>query len=168
MPADSPPLPWPEGAPFQQRLLTFIKISPITALLIFTIISLIAKENFPFSNYPMYSNPSAERSFYMVSGVDGKPMPVATLTGITCPKIGKMFRKKASDRKLDDDKLAPAQAQAIGMEIFGLLREQAQKLKQPLPERLRLTRIYITYANKAIVERPVVLAEEPVPTPNIP
>lgn len=182
MTADSPPLPWPPDATFWQRAWTFIKVSPLTSMAIFTILSLLIKENFPFSNYPMYSNPSPERNYSMVTGMDNKPLPIAELTGITCPKVGKIFRTIAAEHKSkakkearseddvdnDSDQLTREQTQAIGMEIFKQLRREATKLKKTLPPQLRLTRIYISYKDGKIVDRPLVLAEEPAPVTPVP
>lgn len=175
MTADSPahaPLPWPPDASLKQKIWSFVKISPLTTLAIYTILSLVIKENYPFSNYPMYSNPSPERPYYTIADGDGKPLPIQTKTGITCPKIGKIYRKKAEElgEKLDVNakELKPEQVQAIGMEIFTQLRTEAAKLKQPMPERLQLVRTYISYKDGKVIETPNVIAQEPAPATKVP
>jgi hypothetical protein len=55
--------------------------TPLTALAIFVILSLIAKENYPFSNFPMYASPSAERAYFVITDGEGNPIPIGTLTG---------------------------------------------------------------------------------------
>lgn len=168
----TPALPWPPDASFWQKVVAFVKISPITALAIYTIVSLIAKENYPLSNYPMYSNPSPERPYYTVTDGDGKPLPIQTKTGITCPKIGKIYRKKADELsdKLDVRAvdLKPEHIQSIGMEIFAQLRHEAEKLKQPMPERLQLVKTYISYKDGKVIETPNTIAQEPAPAPKVP
>lgn len=167
-----PPLPWPADATFWQRVVLFLKISPITTLALYTIFSLILKENYPFSNYPMYSNPSPERPYYTVADGNGQALPIQTKTGITCPKIGKIYRKKAEElaKKLDIRAvdLKPDQVQIIGMEIFAQLRHEAEKLKQPMPGRLQLVKTYISYENGKVVETPNVIAQEPAPVSKVP
>ena len=163
----SPSLPWASDAPIWQKVWAFLKSSPVTALAVYTMLSLYFKENYPFSNYPMYSNPSAERPYYTVADGDGNPLPIQAKTGITCPKIGKIYRKKSEElgKKigLRAKELPPQQVQVIGMEIFAQLRREAAKLKQPMPAKLQLTRTIISYENGKIVESPQVIAQEPAP-----
>ncbi len=168
----APPLPWPQDASLWQKIRSFLKISPITGLIIYTAVSLIAKENYPLSNYPMYSNPSPERPYYTIADGEGKPLPIQEKTGITCPKIGKIYRKKAEElAKKHDIKavdLTPEQMQSIGMEMFAQLRHEAEKLKQPMPERLQLVKTYISYKDGKVVETPNLIAQEPAPAPKAP
>ena len=163
-PSNSPALPWPEDAAFWQRAAAFVKISPLMTLAIFSIFSLLIKENYPFSNYPMYSNPTPERNFYMITDGDGKPLPLATLTGTTCPKIGKIFRKRCDERadelKRRRTDLPKDEIQAVGMSIFKELREKAVGKKKELPPKLQLMRTDITFEGGKIVEMPHLIASE--------
>jgi hypothetical protein len=197
-----PPLPWPAEASFWRKCLIFLKISPISALLIYTVVSLAAKENYPLSNYPMYSNPSPERPYYTVTDGSGKPLPIQEKTGITCPKIGKIYRTKAAaeaekitkkmreeyEKELntrpwisrtwtrlfhskpsqDPNKLTPEHVQVVGMEIFAQLRHEAEKLKQPMPDRLQLAKTYISYENGKVIETQNVIAAEPAAGSKVP
>ena len=166
------PLPWPSDARFVEKVWAFIKISPLTTLAIYTALSLIIRENYPLSDYPMYSNPSPERLYYTVTDGEGKALPIQTLTGITCPKIGKIYRKKAhiveDETDVNYKKLSPEHTQAIGMEIFAQLRKEATKLQQPMPAILELRRTYISYQDGKVIETPEVLAREPSPSPKAP
>jgi hypothetical protein len=198
----TPPLPWPPDASFWRKCLIFLKISPFSALLIYTVVSMMAKENYPLSNYPMYSNPSPERPYYTVADGHGNPLPIQEKTGITCPKIGKIYRTKAgaeaekltkkmradyekqqstrpwlsrtwtrlfhSKPSQDPNKLSPEHVQVVGMEIFEQLRHEAEKLKQPMPERLQLVKTYISYEDGRVVETPNVIAEEPAAASKVP
>ena len=89
--ADSPPLPWPTGATFRQRVCAFLKVSPLVTLAIYTVLSLVIKENYPFSHYPMYSKPSAaDLHIQFLADGEGKPLPVAWHTGVTGSKVAKL------------------------------------------------------------------------------
>jgi hypothetical protein len=160
----SPPLPWPSEATLWQRVLCFLKVTPLVALAIFTALSLVIKENYPFSNYPMYSNPSPERNYFMITDGEGKPIPVATLTGITCPKIGKIFRKRSDEMadklKLKRTALPQEMVQAVGMSIFQQLRKEAAGMNKELPPKLQLMRTDITFEDGKIVELPHLIATE--------
>ena len=140
--------------------------SPIIVLAIYTALSLIIRENFPFSNFPMYSNPSADRMYYTISGPDGIGLPVQTLTGITSPKIGKIYRKKteefANKTKIKPSAFTPEQVGGIGLEIISYLRNEARNLGnlEKMPPKLQINRIWISYEDGQIVERPSVIAQE--------
>jgi hypothetical protein len=137
----------------------------LTALAVYCLISLVLKENYPFTHYPMYSNPSAERSYYVLAdAVSHAPLPVAELTNITCPKIGKIWRTKASERASREKKgkgeFGAEDNQAIGLAIFAQLRGYAKEKGRELPPRLELSRMNISYTGGRIVETPELLAKE--------
>ncbi|HSI64566.1 MAG TPA: hypothetical protein VLE43_15665 [Candidatus Saccharimonadia bacterium] len=144
----------------------FIKISPLTTLVIYTLVSLQLEENYPISNYPMYSNPSPERPYYMITDGDGKPLPIHTLTGVTCPKIGKIYRTKseklAKELNIKAVDLKPEHQQTISMEMFAYLREEAkqQGKADAMPAKLRLMKSYLTYENGQVVETPNLIGQE--------
>lgn len=138
--------------------------TPITILALYCAVSLLLEENYPFSHYPMYSNPGADRSYYIVADGVGQPIPIADLTGITCPKVGKMYRKKAQEAgkllKLNSSSLPPDLQQKVGEEIFAQLRQYARQLNKEMPAKLILQKIEISYRNGKVTENPEVLARE--------
>jgi hypothetical protein len=112
----------------------------------------------------MYSNPSPERPYYMIADGEGKPLPIATLTGVTCPKIGKIYRKECEEvaNKLDlkKDNLPPEQKQAVGEKMFAYLRAEAVSHKQQLPSKLQLVRMEISYQEGKLSESPEIIARD--------
>jgi hypothetical protein len=140
--------------------------TPLFFLLVYCLVSLLLRENYPISNFPMYANPSADRSYYIVAdAATGKPVPIADVSGITCPKIGKTYRKKAEELEaklnIRKDQINPAQQQAIGLEIFQQLRQSAQESNlSGLPSRLMLQRVDIIWRDDAMTEHPTTLATE--------
>jgi hypothetical protein len=138
--------------------------TPLTALAIYCLISVQLQENYPFSHFPMYSNPSPERPYYIIADGSGKPLPIAALTGVTCPKVGKIYRTECQDvadkLKLNKDKLPQEHRQAIGEKMFAYFRREAAGRKQAMPEKLQLVRVEISYQNGKIVETPEIIAEE--------
>lgn len=138
--------------------------TPVTVLVIYCGISLLLEENYPFSHYPMYSNPGADRSYYIVADAAGQPLPIADLTGITCPKVGKMYRKKAEELasrlKLSRSSLPPEQRQKVGEEIFAQLRLYAGQLNKTLPDKLVLQKVDVSLRDGKVTENPEVLAQE--------
>ncbi len=146
--------PWP-------RLLWH---TPLTALVIFVIVCLIAKENFPFSNFPMYARPGAERGYFVVTDGDGQPIPVGSLTGVTASQVGKAYRKKSKELGRQTNPLS-TQSRAdrdriVGMEIFQMLRGQATKREKDLPGKLQLHLVEIRFEDGEIKENKRVLFAE--------
>jgi hypothetical protein len=168
MSAESVTLPSPStnGTNLWPRIWKFIKISPLTALAVYTLVSLQLEENYPISNYPMYSNPSPERPYYMITDGDGKPLAIQTLTGVTCPKIGKIYRTKSEKLAKELDvkavDLKAEHQQTISMEMFTYLREEAKQKGQTtaMPAKLRLVKNYITYEDGKVVETPTLIGQE--------
>ncbi len=158
--------PTPSLANFPKIAWFWLLRTPLTVLVIYCLISVYLEENFPFSNFPMYSNPGAERMYYTISAEDGIGLPVQTLTDVTSPKIGKIYRTKVAkySKKIGvkSSKFSPEQTATVGREILGDLREKARHLgrEDQLPGKLQLNRTWITFKNGRIVETTTVLANE--------
>jgi hypothetical protein len=138
--------------------------TPLTALVIFVILCLIVKENFPFSNFPMYARPGAERGYFVVTDGDGQPIPVGNLTGVTASQVGKAYRKKSKEFGRKTNPLSTQSRtdrdRIVGGEIFQMLREQAAKREKNLPEKLQLHLVEIRFDDGEIKENKRVLFAE--------
>jgi hypothetical protein len=149
---------------WQERWYMPVLHTPLTALAIFVVVCLIAKENFPFSNFPMYSRPGAERGYFVVTDGEGSPIPIGTLTGVTASQVGKTYRKKSKElsRKALHVRVQgrAERDRAVGTEIFQMLREQAAKRGKNLPEKLQLHLIEIRFEDGQIKEAKRVLFAE--------
>ena len=133
------------------------KHTSLTTLLAYVLLSVLLKENYPFSHFPMYASPSPERHYIRVTDAKGGLLPIATLTGITSPKVGKIYRKKTEDvarrkgiRAFD---LPLADRQAIGLEIFAYLRTQAARIHQTLPDKINGLTEAITQSSPSLAAR---------------
>jgi hypothetical protein len=137
--------------------------TPLTTLAIFVIVSLLLRENYPFSHFPMYSSPTARRSYYIVTDSGGQPLPISTLTGVTPPKIGKMHRRKSQERDPGPGSAGEDSSGAnkeIGREICEMLRQQATRRGQTLPPGIQLFRVEIRYHDGKINETKELLFAE--------
>jgi hypothetical protein len=129
-------------------------------------VSLLLKENYPFSHFPMYSDPSANRYYFWLATPDQKPLPVQTLTGKTAAQLGKILRSY-TDKRVDAlklkhrDQLPDAERAAAGAEILTFLRQEAATLKQTLPPKLAIMRTDIAFVQGATRETPSVWYVEP-------
>ena len=130
--------------------------TPLTALALFVTLSLVAKENYPFSHFPMYSSPTAERSYFFIADDSGTPIPVGVLTGLTSAQVGKTYRKKSRERAAEMKKAGNVSRterdQVVAMEIFQALRVRAANRGKDLPEKLQLHMAEIRFADGQIQE----------------
>jgi hypothetical protein len=130
--------------------------TPLTALALFVTLSLVAKENYPFSHFPMYSSPTAERSYFFITDESGTPIPVGVLTGLTSAQVGKTFRKKSREQAAEMKKAGNVSRterdQVVAMEIFQALRVRAANRGKDLPEKLQLHMAEIRFADGQIQE----------------
>jgi hypothetical protein len=137
--------------------------TPLTTLAIFVAGSLILKETYPFSHFPMFSSPTAPRAYYMVTDSAGQPLPISKLTGMTPPKIGKMHWRKSRQSERGTEKGEGGNAgrnDEVGREICGMLRDQAARRGQILPRGLQLFRVEIKYNDGKLNETKELLFAE--------
>lgn len=126
--------------------------------------SLAVKENYPFSNYPMYGDPDPVSEYYHVADAEGKPIAVRSLTSVTCPQVGKILRKRGDDRAREfgtkRKKLPKEEMDAICRETLADLREKARVFGNTLPEKMRIMHTTIEFKDDRIVETPEVFFAE--------
>ena len=126
-------------------------------------------ENYPFSKYSMYSNPSSRplRYHYLVDAA-GDPIPTKFHTRLTPSKITKTLRRTKSqvreemgilEDKAEADALSRVESLAAEKVVARLWRE-SQKLprKRHLPEGFGLIEVTICYRDKVFVEEEKPLA----------
>jgi gas vesicle protein len=134
------------------------------ALVGFSVLSLLLRENYPFSHFPMYGNPSDDVYYLWLADAEKRPLPVQALTGKTAPKLGKMLRTyadlKAKELKLKRSALPESAMQQVFTQLLAYLRQEAKTLKQTLPERLTLMRTDVKYAQGRLIETPSTLFAE--------
>ena len=123
---------------------------------------LLEDDAYPFSNFPMYSDPDeSENYLYLakpaepggkakeVAGEWVAPLPSKTLTGITAPKIKKMYKRYLEDYAKEVDtrtkELSDEQRAKIGRQILAFFREQGEKRNSEMTDDMRLIEVWITY-----------------------
>jgi hypothetical protein len=126
-------------------------------LLVYLVLSQALRENYPFSHYPMYSQPSSRPlHFPFLADGSGNPLPVAWHTGMTPSQVGKLHgtRKKKHD---DDEKAAAA-------DVLAVLRTQnALRKGRELPVRIQLIDTAVGFEHGGFTESNRVLAENQAP-----
>jgi len=152
------------------RWIWSLRPHPIFPVLVFMLVSLIVRENFPFSHFAMYSNPSPRplKFTYLADG-EGEPVPILYHTGLSASRMTKKFnyhRGTLQDEAKKDGKdpdnaavLAGIKSEA-GAEVLQFMREQSLKRrKRELTDPLQLVEMTVTIEGNQLVERTAVVAE---------
>jgi hypothetical protein len=110
---------------------------PIFPLLLLLPITQMVRDQYPFSHYPMYSNPSpAPLSFVYLADAEGKPLPVLWHTGVTSSQVAKKFGRengrlkeleiKLAKKEKRSPRLEPEVRPEAANEVLQFLRQQSQ------------------------------------------
>lgn len=133
-------------------------------MLVLTFACLVVKEQYPFSNFPMYAS-FTNRTYYvyLADGAD-QPLPSVPSVGMTTPTLKKVYDgevrrtlRRLSIRRQD---LTPEQKQAIGAPILRRLRNSPPPGTAQLPEVLRLYQVDIQLRDGRFEKRRTLIAEE--------
>ena len=141
------------------------KIIILIALPAFCVLSLRLRVNVPFSHFPMYGNPTLVSQYYHLTDGEGKPLPIAVLTGKTAPKLGKMLRTYRDERlqeiKPPVKELPEKDRAMVAQKVLDYLRQQAAVKHQQLPAKMKIMSTEIRYKNGKVEETPEVFYAEP-------
>jgi len=139
---------------------------PLWWLPIFAALCLWLKEAYPFSHFPMYSDPDPEVFYmYVAQGLSyhkpGNPIAISWHSGLRATKVKK--RWVAGLKKLKEKGTDPSdqeQSRAVGTALLQSLRQTANKKSRPLPEHLQLISVRIAYENPGFSETHSVVATD--------
>ena len=134
-------------------------------LLLFTAACLLIGEQYPFSNFPMYS--SFGRSTYYVYLANGADEPAGSveLVGMTTPTLKKVYdgemRREAKLLRVPRRRLTAEQKRVVGERILARLKTTApaQQAGTAFPETLRLYHVEIELIDGRIQKTPSLIAE---------
>ena len=149
------------------------QFAPISVAVGVTVACLIAKENFPFSHYPMYSNFEDQTYYVWLADGDDQPIPAQKVTYLRLGRIKKIYNGgllevreqigKEIGKKPRKRDLTIAQRRAPGDEtlrwIYDNSRPEAQEvLRDSCP--LRLYQVDVRIEGNKVVEDPKELVGE--------
>lgn len=134
-------------------------------LLLFTAACLLIGEQYPFSNFPMYSSFGRSTYYvYLTNGAD-EPIRAVELVGMTTPTLKKVYdgemRREAKLLRVPRRRLTPEQKRAVGERILARLKTAAPALEADatFPETLRLHHVDIELIDGRIEKKPGLIAE---------
>lgn len=142
-------------------------------MLVLVVFSLIVKENYPFSNFPMYSKMSPSTEYYILEDGEGQALPVKNCFGLSASALKKMYVKrldklavKRSEEKgyqMRRPKLSLEDQGAAGEDLLDYLLPRGDKIvwwKKNRPDVIRVVRVVIEREDdRGLIETPTVLVE---------
>ena len=134
-------------------------------LIALTAACLLLEEEFPFSDFPMYSS-FADNTYYVYLA-DGSGSPLATLAtaGITTPTLKKIYqselRHETKRLRTSRQRMTPEQKRPVGERVLRRLRESrwAQQQGAAFPQVLRIYEVNISMAGTNFEKRRDLIAE---------
>ena len=158
---DETPSESPGPGPARWRSVLF---HPLMALPVFVVLTQRIEERcYPFSHFPMYSNPVEWDDYIYLTDASGAVIGTNHHTGLSASKLNKTFNRKmknaglrssASRRSADPDLESKA-----GTDVLRWARQLAQRRNRPLPEPIRLMRVIIERRGNSLVETPHMVTE---------
>ncbi|MDB4673743.1 hypothetical protein OAF27_02900 [Verrucomicrobiales bacterium] len=114
----------------------FKKLKSIKVFVIATLLCLVIREEFPFSNFPMYGSFSNYTYYVYVTGEDGLPLPLKKLTGVRSANLKKIYDAKIKVLRSETKKrtgdwrgtaaLSDEERRPLGEDTLGWLRQNSK------------------------------------------
>ena len=142
---------------------------PFFPFIPFVIFMAKVKENYPFTNYPMYSTPGpGPISYFYLTDAQDNPLPVKVHCGITSPRVKRLFETKLKQVGREQPQLTDAERHRLVLdEVFPFLRTAAERKNRPLPAPpLRMHRGLLYQTDAGFDEEVALVGEEGAPTAN--
>lgn len=128
------------------KLLSFLQRMPLKTCVLVIALCLILKENYPFSNFPMYSSFSDHTFFIYVADADDEPIAIEVLTAIRTGRLKKVYdtqlrsvAKKLGKRKRE---LTVEERHEIGLETLRWFFSSSRDEVKPYLKKYKLIKLY--------------------------
>jgi hypothetical protein len=135
---------------------------PFREVLFFVVLLVIPGENYPFSNFPMYSSLDDESFYFVVKTGQGETLPFATSFRSRASYVPKAL--KTERRKLEKEGLSSEAAlNQAGHNVLNHLLEKAepQSRDELVRSGLKLVEVRIWVANARLEQSENIVAEMP-------
>lgn len=149
------------------KLISILQRMPLKTCLLVIVLCLVLKENYPFSNFPMYSSFSDHTFFIYVSDADDQPIAIEVLTAIRTGRLKKVYdtqlrsiAKKLGKRKRE---LTVEERHDIGLETLRWFFSSSRDEVKPYLKKYKIIKLYhvdITIDDSEVAEHsPQLVAE---------
>lgn len=120
---------WLERHP---RIAAFLR-HPASILVWFTLFSLVIKEQYPFSHYPMYSSWGSSTHYFYLSDADG-PIQAKTVFKVSVPRMKKLY---GGILEGVEDELGKSHSELTDADFAEAGRRLLQQLREEAPAKRR-------------------------------
>jgi hypothetical protein len=135
----------------------------LKALILITLFNFTLKENFPFSNYPMYSRLSSKTYFILVTDDCDRRIPLKSRFGIAADFLKRLFKHEveivAADKGCPVRRLTVSDLEAPAQKTLKILLDHAGS---NCPNDIRMLRLYqvnLSIQSSSVKREKVLLAE---------
>jgi hypothetical protein len=145
--------------------LSALRSGRVTVLLGLSVLCLVIGEQFPFSDFPMYSSFSRRTSYVFLADGSGKPVATLPATGMTTATLRKVYGNEIEqDRprlRTPRGRLTPEQKRPAGERTLAALRSSrwAQEHGDAFPPALQLYEVTISYGPNGFEKHTNLIAE---------
>ena len=137
-------------------------------LVIFCVLSMLLEENYPISNYPMYSGISPRSHYFYITDQEGEPISIRKCFGKSASAIKKMhgafLNGIAEEKGTRAFKLGWEEQVEAGQMLLDQLKERGERRghwRKYKPESIRLIRVDIGRDSDGIVKDEKLVLEVP-------
>ncbi len=147
------------------RLARALRETSWKPLLLLTAACLLLREQYPLSNFPMYSSFSSKTFYVYLADGDGAPLAAVNTFGVTTPTLKKIFvnetRRERERSPEKSQRLTNEQKQIVGARLLSRLKNSpaARERGVVLPPVLRLYEVDISMAGGRFERQTALIAE---------
>lgn len=143
---------------------------PFPAMMVLVLALYLIREQFPFSNFPMYSNISNEADVVFVTDQNDQPLPMKALFKTGSASTKKTYKKELAELTnpagRDSDHANAEERAAAGREALALLTSRL--VRKAVPEGTTALRFHVRTFRAGVNPddgpAPELLAETPIPS----
>ena len=153
---------------------------PLFPMAVLIAVCLIVEENYPFSDFPMYSNLSPGSHYFHLTDENDDPLPIKALFGISASEFKKIYHSKLTPmahelseqrrERIKASELGPTEQANAGDQLLDQLMPRIEGRKwwqENAPTELRLIRTDIHRNDKALSETPRRITVRKLPAPPV-
>ncbi|NNE91969.1 MAG: hypothetical protein HKN23_10010 [Verrucomicrobiales bacterium] len=145
---------------------------PLFVMWAFVAFSLLVKENYPFSHFPMYSHVAPETHYFYLTDGEGNNLGTKTNFGMAASNLKKKYhsyltalaeqREKEAGHRIKASELPASDQETCGQKLFDYILERGEhrgKWTRNKPDIIRLRRADIQRKGSELIETNRLIAE---------
>jgi len=138
---------------------------PFKVLVLLVALSLVLREFYPFSHYPLYTTFDGKTWYVYLTDQDDKPLPAVAVTRTRASRIKKIYNsrlRKLQTKKKGRNRDTPSSQLMAAQQTLDYLLSLKRVRFPPQTEEIRLHRVDLVLTNQSIARETRLLASRPV------